>query len=347
MIAEFWAKLLPGFKKHFMIELLRFRREFMKTTLVLVIILASSILICSCGMSGVESTSNNSNQYYDTVDEAAQNYFEKEGYGDNLEYKTVEVFPDIYFLCNDALTHGLYYENKGYQFSLPLGFRIRSQAPNEQLSAIIDGFTVIKSGDTYYVDIAAKTENYIDHELISDLQSRNEPIENEDGASEYLVEENGNTEFGYGRYKEPDGFVFVPEFAELEGFTSGQKRYYVLEDEDIHQEGVVVPTVSVETGENRYGMDEHERFKDGIVASLNGQLQSSGIKATVSGSGSSTQEDYPLYTFIITMESDEMRQYYVVGEEKYLLVVAAYSEGDPEEEITDAALEIANSFVWD
>lgn len=177
-------------------------------------------------------------------------------------------------------------------------------------------------------------------------RSRNEPIRAGEASTEYTVDADGYADFGYGKYKVPAGFMIVPEYAESEGYTAAEKRYYVKDDEDVSRKGTGISSFSVEIGQNRYAMDEHERFRQGIVASLGAQLSADDVQASLSGAGTTTDEGYPLYTFTIEMEDVTVVQYYVVGDQKYLLISLAYGIDEPGEDYTAASLEVANSFIW-
>ncbi|GHU61085.1 hypothetical protein AGMMS49983_00160 [Clostridia bacterium] len=176
---------------------------------------------------------------------------------------------------------------------------------------------------------------------------RNEPISSGEADAQYNVDDDGFTNFGFGSYKEANGWIFEPKYAEMEGRTPAEKRYYIMDG--------VTPTqryasnISIEVGSNRYSPEEHLRFRDGILSSLGAQTR--GAEVTIGASGSNTSNGYVLYEFSIDMEDadgPDTTQYYVVGDQKYFLIIATdfHDPGVSLESIKKALDEIANSFVW-
>jgi hypothetical protein len=176
---------------------------------------------------------------------------------------------------------------------------------------------------------------------------RNKPLKSGDDASSYAVEEDGFTDFGFGKYKEPSAWRLEPKYTEMEGLTLGEKRYYVMDGVTPAQRWD--SNISVEVGSNRYTPEEHMQFRDGILSSLGAQLQ--GAQATVGGGGSFSENGYVLYEFTIDMEDEgasDTTQSYIVGDKKYFLIIGTdfHDPNVPADAIAEAIDEIANSFVW-
>lgn len=137
-----------------------------------------------------------------------------------------------------------------------------------------------------------------------------------------------------GTYEIPDGWV------KWEKYSSKDKIFYV---EAGHEEDSLPDNISIEVGTNRYGADEHEKFRDAIVRQLAMQIQ--GIDATLTGDGTYTEQDYILYIFTITEEDMVTQQYYIVGEQRYCLIhLTNFTSSEGAEE---AARAMVDSFVWD
>ena len=89
-------------------------------------------------------------------------------------------------------------------------------------------------------------------------------------------------------------------------------------------------------------MEEHEQFRNAIVRQLSMQISSS--DAQVTGSGSTTAQDYILYIFTISEEEIVTKQYYIVDDKRYCLIHLTNFTGS--ERVEDAAKALADSFVW-
>ena len=102
--------------------------------------------------------------------------------------------------------------------------------------------------------------------------------------------------------------------------------------------------ISVEMGTNRYSENDHMTFRSAILRQLVMQTHSSidQIKAN----GSNTNNNYVLYTFIIEGEKSTIKQYYIVGDYKYILVYATIFDKTNEEEVDNISSQIVNSFTW-
>ena len=173
--------------------------------------------------------------------------------------------------------------------------------------------------------------------------SRNAPIDDDDSSSEYEVDDEGFTVFSDSKYKVPSALKIVPEIAESEGLTINQKRYYIDQNVELTPR-TFIPNLSVEIAEYRYTADEHVRFREGILASLNAQL--SNTQAQVNGAGMTTEKGLVLYKFTITEAEQETIQYYIPGDHVYFLIHSTSDFGDSQEMLDTGAMEIANSFEW-
>jgi hypothetical protein len=135
-------------------------------------------------------------------------------------------------------------------------------------------------------------------------------------------------------------YILPDEWIEAEQQSRGEKYFYIRETSI----GDPLPTnISVEMGTNRYALDEHLIFRRAILEQLIMQAQNA---ESVNGSGTYTENDDILYIFTIKEDDVTTVQYYIVGEEKYILIHLTVFD-DEETEIGEAAaLYIANTFVW-
>lgn len=102
--------------------------------------------------------------------------------------------------------------------------------------------------------------------------------------------------------------------------------------------------ISIESGINRYGENDHMMFKDAILRQLAMQTKSSVDQ--IKASGSNTSNNYVMYTFILDSGINVTKQYYIVGDYKYVLVHATIFDRDSEEEVNNISSQIVNSFKW-
>lgn len=137
-----------------------------------------------------------------------------------------------------------------------------------------------------------------------------------------------------GSYTVPDGWV------KAEKYSSAEKVFYV---EEGHEEDELPDNISIEVGTNRYSEEDHESFRDAILRQL--YAQASGLDASLTGSGTFTEQDYFLYIFTISEEDVVTTQYYIVGDKRYCLVHLTNYTGS--ESTDEAARSMADSFVWD
>lgn len=136
-----------------------------------------------------------------------------------------------------------------------------------------------------------------------------------------------------GSWTVPEGWV------KAEQYSTADKIFYV---EEGHGEDVTPDNISIEVGKNRYGADEHEKFRDAIVRQL--ALQLNGIDAELTGEGTFTAQEDILYIFTISEENVVTKQYYIVGDQRYCLIHLTNVTGSKRAD--DAARAMADSFVW-
>ena len=144
----------------------------------------------------------------------------------------------------------------------------------------------------------------------------------------------------FGSYTVPAGWL------KIDKYSSEDKFFYVMSG---HEEDEQPDNISVEMGTNRYSADEHLQFRDAIVRQL--AVQMSGVKGMLTGDGTFTDNGDVLYILTMTEEPAEeggqgivTRQYYIVGEKRYVLVHLTIFSGD--EAVQQAADKLAKSFVW-
>lgn len=137
-----------------------------------------------------------------------------------------------------------------------------------------------------------------------------------------------------GSYTVPEGWVKAEEY------STKEKIFYV---EEGHENDTAPDNISVNVGTNKYGADEHMKFRDAIVRQLMMQLQS--VDAQLTGDGTYTQQDYVVYIFTIEESDVVTKQYYIVGDHRYCLIHLTNYTGS--ENADNAARTIADSFIWD
>lgn len=152
-----------------------------------------------------------------------------------------------------------------------------------------------------------------------------------------------NTE-GYTVYNKSFGSYTVPNtWVESKEHSTSSKFFYVQKG----QENESQPNnISVNSGTNKYSKDDHEQFKNAILAQLSTQI-SKEEDVKINASGSTTDNGDIVYTFIMDFKERNavLTQYYIVGDYKYILVYESvyHEEGDTDE----VAKNIVNSFKWE
>ena len=88
-------------------------------------------------------------------------------------------------------------------------------------------------------------------------------------------------------------------------------------------------------------VEEHEKFKEAILEQLGMQKN---LIDTLNSSGFTTDKGYPAYKFVITNQKLTATQYYIVGDNKFVLVYESNYTGN--KEIDKQAEYIVNTFEW-
>ena len=143
----------------------------------------------------------------------------------------------------------------------------------------------------------------------------------------------------FGTYIVPEGWV------EAEPWRRGEKYFYVAQNSV--PGGRTTTNISVELGSNPYSQEDHEVFRYAILRQLMMQVRD----AEVSGSGTFTDQGYPLYIFTIEDEKETPRvktvQFYIIGEKKHILVhLTDFYNKNAVDDPQEIALSIVNSFAW-
>ncbi|MBR2603933.1 MAG: lipoprotein [Bacilli bacterium] len=103
--------------------------------------------------------------------------------------------------------------------------------------------------------------------------------------------------------------------------------------------------ISVNGGTNYYSIDQVDTFKNAIMQQM--AYQAKAYNATLTSSGSTTTNGYPLLRFNMEAKDQKAIQYYIMGDHKYVMIYATIFEFDDEDSVIEAAEYIANSFVWE
>lgn len=149
------------------------------------------------------------------------------------------------------------------------------------------------------------------------------------------IKKNDNTYTkDFGSYEVLDGWI------ENEEHSTNSKFFYVL---DGTEDEAKPNNISINSGINKYAASEHLSFKDAILRQLSYQI-SGQEKTTLNASGSYTDNNYVVYTFIIAGENVTTTQYYIVGDYKYILIhETVYGTS---KETDEAAKKMVNTFKW-
>ncbi len=151
------------------------------------------------------------------------------------------------------------------------------------------------------------------------------------------ITKEGDTEYK----KEFGTYIVKYGWVESKSHSGNGKYFYVKDGEDDEKKP---NNISINAGTNRYKKDNHEDFKNAIYEQLAKQVsqKDSEIKA----SGSTTEKGELLYTFVIESAGQITKQYYIVGEKKYVLIIETIWNKDDEEDVDEIALKMVNSFEW-
>lgn len=141
---------------------------------------------------------------------------------------------------------------------------------------------------------------------------------------------------GYGTFSISDNYMI------REDHSTKEKPFFV-DKKDEHSERP--NNISANGGTNFYSIDEVDKFKDAIFIQM--ARQAKAYKATLTSSGSTTKNGYPVLRFNLEASSQKTVQFYVMGDHKYFLVHATIFDLKEEDSVIEAAEYIANSFTWE
>ena len=156
-------------------------------------------------------------------------------------------------------------------------------------------------------------------------------------ADDIEVIENGDVKYS----KEFGSYVVKNGWIESKSHSANGKYFYV---KDGHDDDSRPNNISINVGTNKYKKSEHEKFKDAIYIQL--ARQASGNDSEIMASGSTTEKGEILYTFVIETSNTKSTQYYIVGDEKYVMIYETVWNIDEEKETDEVAKQMVNSFEW-
>lgn len=156
------------------------------------------------------------------------------------------------------------------------------------------------------------------------------------GCSIISKEESNLITTSYGSYQIPSTWTKSNKF-------STRSKYFYVNKKDNYKKKP--NNISVEMGTNRYSIDNHVMFRQAIVRQL--AIQSPNLN--IYANGSTTKQGYILYTFIIQDDQSNSKnvtkQYYIVGDYKYVLVHETIWDGNSADS-DETAKYIIDSFKW-
>ena len=103
-------------------------------------------------------------------------------------------------------------------------------------------------------------------------------------------------------------------------------------------------SIIIELVKNNYKSNEYLQLRQLIYTNLLKQAQYN--NSQIYGSAFTTEKNYNVYEFIIKTESTINKQYYIIGNYKYILIQANISDKDNEEAINKIVKNIVNNFQW-
>lgn len=162
----------------------------------------------------------------------------------------------------------------------------------------------------------------------------NETAETSDSGSSSSSVSSNVYQTEYGQFEIPSGWVKNDEH------STDDKPFFVPESYD----GNGVPdNISVEYGTNHYTKEQGAEFGRAILRQLNSQVGSE-LNGSITSSGSTTEAGDPLLTFNIPLQDRNCTQYYIMGDQCYVMVYE--TNIDDSASCDSAARKIVNSFEW-
>jgi len=136
-------------------------------------------------------------------------------------------------------------------------------------------------------------------------------------------------------------FSIPKDWVEITQYSRNGKYFYSHKSEKI---GSTMTNISIEIGSNPYELDDHMTFRYAILRQL---LMQTG-DAEVSGSGTFTKNNDPLYVFTIDdkIENITTIQFYIIGNKKHILVHVTDFHNENITDAEEVARFIVYSFIW-
>ncbi|MDR3295427.1 MAG: copper amine oxidase N-terminal domain-containing protein [Clostridiales Family XIII bacterium] len=134
-----------------------------------------------------------------------------------------------------------------------------------------------------------------------------------------------------------------PESPEL---SRNDQYFYVKAGTGVSGDG---SRISVESGRNKYSKDDSSAFRDAIHRQLLREVASDPNAASLFGGETAfTEKGYPLCIFTVEYAKLNItsRQYYILGDNKYILVQETDHHDKNAPDIDEATYTILNSFEW-
>lgn len=143
-------------------------------------------------------------------------------------------------------------------------------------------------------------------------------------------------------YKKKFGtYVVGNGWIESKSHSKNEKYFYVKDGQDNEKKP---NNISINEGKNKYKKSEHELFKKAIYAQI--VRQASGVDSKVLANGSTSDNGEIVYTFVIEGSDSVVKQYYIVGENTYILVHETIWDKGEEKAIDEIANKMVNTFKW-
>lgn len=142
-------------------------------------------------------------------------------------------------------------------------------------------------------------------------------------------------ETDYGSYVLPDGWY------EFDQISTPEKLFYLKEG--ISTESVI-SNISIECGENKYAKDDHLEFRTALVQQLGEQASAADMQMTAGGSYTAAGD--VLYVFTISDDESSTVQYYIIGDNRYVLIHVTDLMDEKIPDVNAIAASIADSFTW-
>lgn len=136
-------------------------------------------------------------------------------------------------------------------------------------------------------------------------------------------------------------FSIPADWVEIAQYSRNGKYFYSHESEPI---GLNMTNISIELGSNPYALEDQMTFRHAILKQMLMQAEN----AEVGGSGTFTENDYPLYIFTIDDKEDNVTtiQFYIIGNKKHILVHVTDFHNENITNAKEVARFIVDSFIW-